>query len=65
MLHLADLLPYPAAVSKLLTFEGGAGYVKLVAPPILLVAQPILLVAHIILMMLPYVGHQMLNFILI
>ena len=38
--------------------EGTAGLGKLVAPPILLVAPPIL-------MELPYIGHQMLNFILI
>ena len=46
------------ALSKLLKCEGGAGYLKLVASPILLVAPPILMV-------LPYVSHQMLNFILI
>ena len=49
---------YLAALSKLLKCEGGAGYWKLVAPPILLEAPPIL-------MELPYVDHQMLNFILI
>ena len=46
------------AFSKLLKREGRTGWGKLVAPPILLVALPIL-------MELPYVGHQMLNFILI
>ena len=48
----------PDALSKLLKREGIAGLGKLVAPPILLVATPIL-------MELPYVCHQMLNFILI
>ena len=47
-----------AALSELMKREGRAGKRKLAVPPILLVALPIL-------MELPYVGHQMLNFILI
>ena len=47
----------PVALSKLMEREG-RGNGKLVGPPILLGAPPIL-------MELPYVGHQMLKFILI
>ena len=46
----------PGTLRTILKREGTAGSRKLVAPPILLVAPPIL-------MELPYVGHQMLNFI--